>query len=74
MSNEQAIAESTTKVYLSNIGVITRSMGYKDVPTTGQKAVRTHFLYCVAFQHAAPQVRPGCADPVAVDAPMPAVI
>jgi hypothetical protein len=35
MSNEQAIAESTTKVYLSNIGVIARSMGFKDVPTTG---------------------------------------
>jgi hypothetical protein len=35
MSNEQAIAESTTKVYLFNIGVIARSMGYKDVPTTG---------------------------------------
>ena len=34
MSNEQAIAESTTKVYLSNIGVIARSMGYKDVPTS----------------------------------------
>ncbi len=39
MSNEQAIAESTTKVYLSNIGVIVRSMGFKDVPnaiTTGE--------------------------------------
>ena len=36
MSNEQAIAESTTKVYLSNIGVIARSMGFKDVPTTGE--------------------------------------
>ena len=36
MSNEQAIAESTTKVYLSNIGVLARSMGYKDVPTTGE--------------------------------------
>ena len=35
MSNEQAIAESTTKVYLSNIGVIARSMGFKDVPTSG---------------------------------------
>ena len=35
MSNEQAIAESTTKVYLSNIGVIARSMGYKDFPATG---------------------------------------
>jgi hypothetical protein len=35
MSNEQAIAESTTNVYLSNIGVIARSMGYKDVPSTG---------------------------------------
>ena len=39
MSNDQAIAESTTKVYLSNIGVIVRSMGFKDVPnaiTTGE--------------------------------------
>jgi hypothetical protein len=36
MSNEQAIVESATKVYMSDIGVIARSMGYKDVPTTGE--------------------------------------
>ena len=36
MSNEQAIAESTTKVYMSDIGAIARCMGYKDVPTAGE--------------------------------------
>jgi hypothetical protein len=35
MSNEQAIAESWTAVYLSIIGAIARSMGYKDAPSTG---------------------------------------
>ena len=35
MSNEQAIPESWTTVYLSTIGAIARSMGYKDAPSTG---------------------------------------
>ncbi len=36
MSNEQAIAESTTKVYPSNIGVIAQSTGFKVVTTSGE--------------------------------------
>jgi hypothetical protein len=35
MRIEQAIAESWTAVYLSIIGAIARSMGYKDAPSTG---------------------------------------